>query len=181
LDAFSRRFSSRSTADRRKAARLSLSAKTASIRAGANFHMEKNMSNVICIYHGKCADGFTAAWAVRQALGVGRHFGEWWGQGIQRKYGLTEKRWSLFNVSKWAETRPACCRVVPTLWRGDFDTNEIARVMADLAARGSVAAPGFMKPEGVVIFHAQANVLFKKTFEKDDAGKGKEPTPAAQF
>lgn len=27
------------------------------------------MSNVICIYHGKCADGFTAAWAVRQALG----------------------------------------------------------------------------------------------------------------
>jgi oligoribonuclease NrnB/cAMP/cGMP phosphodiesterase (DHH superfamily) len=31
--------------------------------------MEKDMSNVICIYHGKCADGFTAAWAVRQALG----------------------------------------------------------------------------------------------------------------
>jgi oligoribonuclease NrnB/cAMP/cGMP phosphodiesterase (DHH superfamily) len=26
------------------------------------------MSNVICIYHGKCADGFTAAWAVRTAL-----------------------------------------------------------------------------------------------------------------
>lgn len=27
------------------------------------------MSNALCIYHGKCADGFTAAWAVRQALG----------------------------------------------------------------------------------------------------------------
>lgn len=27
------------------------------------------MGNVLCIYHGKCADGFTAAWAVREALG----------------------------------------------------------------------------------------------------------------
>jgi len=31
-------------------------------------------------------------------LGPGRHFGEWWGQGIQRGYGLKEKRLSLFNV-----------------------------------------------------------------------------------
>ena len=38
-------------------------------------------------------------------LGPGRHFGEWWGSGIQRGYGLAkgEKRFSLFNVSKWAE------------------------------------------------------------------------------
>src|SRR6185312_10635161 len=27
------------------------------------------MSNPICIYHGNCADGFTAAWVVRKALG----------------------------------------------------------------------------------------------------------------
>lgn len=27
------------------------------------------MNNPICIYHGGCADGFTAAWAVRRALG----------------------------------------------------------------------------------------------------------------
>ena len=27
------------------------------------------MSKTICIYHGNCADGFTAAWAVRKALG----------------------------------------------------------------------------------------------------------------
>lgn len=109
-------------------------------------------------------------------LGCGCHFGEWWGQGIQRKYGQPEKRFSLFNVTKWdgVETRPMCCGVVPTLYRGDFDTNEIARVMDDLAAGGSVAAPGFMKPEGIVIFHAQAGVLFKKTFEKDGAGKGRE-------
>ncbi len=109
-------------------------------------------------------------------LGVGRHFGEWWGQGIQRKYGLTEKRWSLFNTSKWSDdsVRPKCCHVVPVLWNGDFDTSEINRVMGLLAATGSQASPGFMRPEGIVIYHAQANVLFKKTFDKDDAGKGRE-------
>lgn len=113
-------------------------------------------------------------------LGVGRHYGEWWGQGIRRRYDLTEKRFSLFNVSKWGDTRPACCHVVPTLWKGDFDTNEITCVMSELKANGSIAAPGFMRPEGVVIYHAQSNVLFKKTFEKDDAGKGKEPIAQMQ-
>src|SRR4051812_33310560 len=29
-------------------------------------------------------------------LGVGRHYGEWWGNGIQRGYDLKEKRFSLF-------------------------------------------------------------------------------------
>jgi hypothetical protein len=36
-------------------------------------------------------------------LGPGSHFGEWWGAGIQRRYGLTEKRFSLFNVSRWGD------------------------------------------------------------------------------
>jgi hypothetical protein len=51
-------------------------------------------------------------------LGPGRHFGEWWGSGIQRGYGLPkgEKRFSLFNVSRWGESRPACCHVVPVLY-----------------------------------------------------------------
>ena len=44
---------------------------------------------------------------LRTGLGIGTHYGEWWGAGVQRKYGLTEKRFSLFNVSRWAETRPA--------------------------------------------------------------------------
>jgi len=34
-------------------------------------------------------------------LGVGRHFGEWWGEGIQRNYGLKERRFSLFNTIRW--------------------------------------------------------------------------------
>lgn len=107
-------------------------------------------------------------------LGVGRHFGEWWGSGIQRGYGLQkgEKRFSLFNVSRWESyDRPACCSVVPVLWRGNFNDFDALAVMANLKETGSIAVPGFMNPEGIVIFHTKANIGFKKTFEKDETGK----------
>lgn len=100
-------------------------------------------------------------------LGPGSHFGEWWGQGIQRNYGLTEKRFSLFNTARWSEERPACCHVVPVLYRGEFKTSAIETVLDGLCAEGSAAAPGFNKPEGIVIFHTAANFAFKKTLEND--------------
>ena len=106
-------------------------------------------------------------------LGPGRHFGEWWGSGIRRNYGLKEKRFSLFNVHRWGESRPACCHVVPVLYRGMFHTADVEVALADLARNGSRAAPGFMKPEGVIIFHIAGNLMFKKTIEKDEEPKGK--------
>jgi hypothetical protein len=105
------------------------------------------------------------------SLGPGRHFGEWWGLGIQRGYALKEKRFSLFNISRWSETRPACCHVVPLLHRGVFDTWAVSECLADLAKNGSIASPDFMTPEGVVIFHIAGNVGFKRTIEKDDEPK----------
>ena len=106
-------------------------------------------------------------------LGVGFHYGEWWGQGIQRNYGLKEKRFSLFNVSRWADddVRPACCHVVPTLYTGMFDTTVIAETLESLKQGGSVAAPGFMNPEGVVIYHVAGNLYFKKTIVGDESPK----------
>src|ERR1700731_4680286 len=55
-----------------------------------------------------------------RALGAGRHYGEWYGLGIQRNYGLQEKRFALFNVARWnaMNPQPACCDVVPILARG---------------------------------------------------------------
>jgi len=105
-------------------------------------------------------------------LGPGYHYGEWWGAGIQRRYGLTEKRFSLFNVHRWGENRPACCHVVPVITRG-IGFGCVVEALETLRAGGSIAAPGFMKPEGVVAFHTQANVLFKVTLEKDEEWKGK--------
>lgn len=104
-------------------------------------------------------------------LGVGRHFGEWWGAGIQRGYGMKKKVFSLFNTSRWGIERPSCCDVVPVLWTGDMSIMNTHIIMEDLALNGSSAAKGFMRPEGIVIFHTAGNVGFKKTFEKDSTGK----------
>ena len=102
-------------------------------------------------------------------LGPGSHFGEWWGAGIQRKYNIGEKRFSLFNAHRWSDdaVRPKCCHVVPVLYEGMFDTNEINDVLYKLATFGSVASPNFMNPEGIVIWHEKARVLFKKTIGDD--------------
>ena len=106
-------------------------------------------------------------------LGVGFHYGEWWGQGIQRGYGLKEKRFSLFNTSRWSDdsVRPACCHVVPVLHTEMFDTETIQNWLFWLSRFGSIASPGFMKPEGVVIYHTAGNLYFKKTIEGDDQPK----------
>jgi hypothetical protein len=126
-------------------------------------------------------------------LGTGRHFGEWWGSGIQRGYGLQkgEKRFSLFNVGRWAlhgtepkriltadprvekyqDVLPEGVGLVPELYRGKFDTAIIDDVLRQLELRGSVASPGFMKPEGIVVFHIAGNVGFKKTIDKDELPK----------
>lgn len=129
-----------------------------------------------------------ARWAFDHArelidgLGEGRHFGEWWGAGIQRRYGIKEKRFSLFNVARWAyerdrekfpNERPSCCDVVPVLYRGLFDTAKVEATLTLLGAIGSAAAPGFMNPEGIVIYHESSRQLFKKTLEKDSEPKGK--------
>lgn len=105
-------------------------------------------------------------------LGPGYHYGEWWGQGIQRGYGLAEKRFSLFNTKAWGTTRPACCHVVPVLatWN-NFQAVEMA--LQRLRTEGSVAAPGFMRPEGVIAFHSASQQMFKVTLDKDEQPKGR--------
>ena len=110
-----------------------------------------------------------------RGLGPGYHYGEWWGAGIQRRYGLTEKRFSLFNVHRWADAtvRPRCCHVVPELARGLDIRSAVDASIGILRSQGSAAAPGFDKPEGVVAFHTASGGLFKVTLEKDEAPKGR--------
>lgn len=129
--------------------------------------------------------GFTQ-WVVDHAdelvhLGEGRHTGEWWGSGIERGYGLPkgEKRFSLFNVGRYLDgmkavigradvlekmiVAPRCCHVVPVLARHTFSLEKIDEVMEQLKREGSHAAPGFMRPEGVIVFYE--GLLFKHTFD----------------
>jgi hypothetical protein len=107
-------------------------------------------------------------------LGEGRHFGEWWGSGIQRKYGLTgnDKRFSLFNVKRWTnEELPSCVSLVPIIYEGEFNTIQINTAIQHLKDYGSIAAPGFINPEGIIIYHTAGNLMFKKTIEKDEIPK----------
>ncbi len=100
-------------------------------------------------------------------LGPGRHFGEWWGQGINRRYDMEHKVFSLFNTSKWEgmDELDGQLRVVPVLGIHTFDTEVIEMEMNILRSVGSSAAPGFMKPEGLCVFHTAANQVFKYPLE----------------
>jgi hypothetical protein len=108
-------------------------------------------------------------------LGVGTHYGEWWGQGVQRGYDMNQKVFSLFNTSKWSDDniRPKCCRVVPVLYSGLFSTDKINEIITQLKFSGSAAAPGYNRPEGIIIFHTALNGYFKVTIEHDDQPKSK--------
>jgi len=129
-----------------------------------------------------------AAWVEAHAgylvsiLGPGLHFGEWWGEGIQRRYDLDHKRFSLFNVHRWgwlndpqareAKAIPDQLWSVPVLKQHTFSTTWAETELAKLRIGGSVAAPGFMRPEGIVVYHTAANAMFKYTIEGDEKGKG---------
>ena len=108
-------------------------------------------------------------------LGIGTHHGEWCGLGIQRNYGFKEKRWYLFNTSKWKDdsVRPKCCYVVPIIYEGLFNTEEVNFALDMLKREGSIISPEF-KAEGVIIFLLSSNSYFKQTIEKDDGWKGKQ-------
>lgn len=138
------------------------------------------------IFPGQDNFGF-AAWVgenqdeLRDGLGPGLHFGEWWGQGIQRGYGLLEKRFSLFNTRRWSAdagdlfrcAEVPCCHVVPTLGTYDYPAEGLfGSALIDLREFGSHAARGFLRPEGIVIFHRGSGQLFKVTLDNDEKPKG---------
>jgi len=120
-----------------------------------------------------------AAWArsheseLIDILGPGRHFGEWWGSGIQRKYDMEYKVFSLFNTKKWEGMLllDGTLRVVPVLETTTFDTASIRACQTLLGATGSQASPGFMNPEGVMVYHPASNNMFKAPFDKLHKGE----------
>lgn len=107
-----------------------------------------------------------------ELLGYGKHYGEWWGRGIQRGYGLNEKRFSLFRPWRYehlalTDEVPGL-GVVPTLYSGGAEgllTTSI--ILATLEQEGSKAAPGFMRPEGIII-QSQLTQSTYKAFTWDD-------------
>ncbi len=137
---------------------------------------------------GKTTDNYNfAQWVQENAellvkrLGPGRHFGEWWGKGIQKRYGDLDYRvFSLFNVDRYRYTffrtedlngTPVNVESVPVLYEGPFSEEAIHLVAKELLKNGSVAAPFAPKPEGLMIYHTQSHKAYKFTFDNNDKGK----------
>ena len=112
-------------------------------------------------------------------LGKGRHYGEWWGHGIQRGYGMPQglRKFSLFNVARWLQDDTEKLKavdglgVVPILYYGIFSDESSDDAMNTLKMGGSYANLGFIKPEGICIWHSATRAYYKRTFEHDETGK----------
>lgn len=122
-------------------------------------------------------------------LGPGTHYGEWWGSGIQRGYGLEkgQKRFSLFNVGRWTtdpngsedlDLLPPVPRLglVPVLYQGPqvnaSGQDMVRESLKKLQFSGSAAARGYRNPEGVVVYHTHARQYVGKVTLGDDGHKG---------
>lgn len=110
-------------------------------------------------------------------LGVGHHYGEFYGKGIQRGYDLGSKRFALFNIVKFEAAARGLntfatpgLDVVPLLGTEDTFSGAAAMVeehLYELGKYGSILVEGFEKPEGLVVYHAKSDARFKVTLEND--------------
>lgn len=105
-------------------------------------------------------------WEAIQILGPGYHYGEWWGGKVGRGYGV-DRRFSLFNSGRWGrETLPPCLGVVPVLYQGPLTLNIVEELKNDLKTNGSMAVPGWARPEGFCIYFTQSKMYQKVVIDK---------------
>lgn len=109
-------------------------------------------------------------------LGEGLNFGEWWGSGIQRGYGIGSKNFSVFNTLRYEQADADVwatrnLRIIPELYRGPVESDEIELAFNALGTFGSAAVPGWMRPEGIVVFLPDMGGRWKRTFDANDQSK----------
>lgn len=96
-------------------------------------------------------------------LGPGYHYGEWYGLGIQRGYGLEEKRFMLFNTRRWGKhnpNTPKCCEVATVI------SGNINEARSYLECNGSLHVKGWSRPEGLVIYQTAIESFIKVIIDK---------------
>lgn len=136
------------------------------------------------------------AGALTDALGYGYHYGEWYGEGIQKNpLKIEGKRFALFNTWHWARPENAerlemvdGLEHVPVLHderlHGTANWETIPLILQDLMTWGSKvqAAPehvdydeGWLvkpKPEGIIVWHRETQQKYKILLENDAFHKG---------
>jgi hypothetical protein len=123
-----------------------------------------------------------AAWVALHAtelpvLGPGAHHGEWYGAGIGHGYGLTERRFVLFDTARWRPKRvpdgvPEELDLVPVLAKceGSKLNSTIARCLRQLVRDGSRLVAG-AAAEGVIARSAPNPRLALKAYISVDSAQ----------
>lgn len=111
-------------------------------------------------------------------LGPGYHYGEWWGQGIRRGYGMDRKVFSLFNVGRWGNIfnlhpDKTLVDAVPsmeiTLEEGASFDEVLDRVKEYFLPSSWAASKynvDYRNPEGFMMYHARSEQLYKFPINK---------------
>jgi hypothetical protein len=106
---------------------------------------------------------------IAEKLGVGQHFGEWYGSGINGGYGMKERRFVLFHPRfRDLPSLPPRMDLIPVLYEGPFTPSIVDDTMERLKGEGSRLVRGYMHPEGVVVRFNRTGVMMKKVFQQED-------------
>lgn len=115
-------------------------------------------------------------------LGPGRHYGEWWGKGIQKRYTNAHpgiRGFALFNTEKHKDLHhwlpmdgglQVLVEPVHVMYQGPYSEQAIRDTLEQLQKYGSWTSP-LDSSEGIVIFHTQSRQVYKITLDGNDAGK----------
>lgn len=138
---------------------------------------------------GKTTDNYGFAGFVRKnaeelfdLLGPGRHYGEWWGKGIQKRYQNAHPQirgFALFNTAKHKDLHvwlpgdgglDVLVEPVHILYQGPYSDQAVRATLEQLQKYGSWTSP-LDSAEGIVVFHTQSRQTYKVTLDGNDAGK----------
>lgn len=126
------------------------------------------------------------AGALMDTLGFGYHYGEWFGEGIQKNpLGIEGKRFALFHATKYTEAngyelnKVDGLETVPLLFHGQADAMTIGDILQGLSTFGSKVRgaktwieedTGFQisaKAEGIIVWHKETQQKYKILLEDD--------------
>lgn len=158
----------------------------AQVNMGGKLYSVGAQSRNRLIFPGKTTDNHGFARFVQEnaeklveLLGEGRHYGEWWGEGIQGRYSANFKGFALFNTEKhddlyeWfrdTSIGDVLVEAMPVLYKGPYSEQKIREVLTELDTNGSLVS--FRdKAEGIVVFHTQSRKVYKVTLDGNDKGK----------
>ncbi len=106
-------------------------------------------------------------------LPPGTHYGEWYGKGINRNYGMTDRKLMLFNAPRYIGLQqsgllPSCVELETVIHTcGPLDLyDHIEFFKQEAEDRGSWHVPGFMKVEGLIVRIPKVDKVFKVVWDK---------------